>query len=128
MAGYRPGPEVHRDPHDSPGQPRDPHRRRRTLGPYGPREETGPQAGPQAGPAYDPPGYGRPPNGGSRPAGQAADPPWGQPPRPAGGQPWRQQPRRAPARPDPTGGAEGNERLTAATGAVMPIFPAASAR
>ncbi len=90
MAGYGQGPEVRRGPHNSPGQPRDPHRPRRTLGPYSPREETGPRDDSYAGPSYDPPGYGR-----------------------------------APARPDPTGGAEGNERLTAATGAVLLVLFAA---
>jgi len=136
MAGYRPGPEVRRDPYDSGDQPRDPNRPRRTLGPYGPREETGPGDDPYAGPSYDPPGYGRPAYGGSRPAGYAAAPPWERQPGPAGAPSWGQQdgppggpPRRQqarrPARPDPTGGAEGNERLTAATGAVLLVMFAA---
>ena len=136
MAGYRPGPEVRRDPYDSGDQPRDPNRPRRTLGPYGPREETGPGDDPYAGPSYDPPGYGRRPYGGSRPAGHAAAPPWERQPGPPGVPPWGQQdgppgapPRaqqaRRPARPDPTGGAEGNERLTAATGAVLLVLFAA---
>ena len=125
MAGYRPGPEVHRDPGDSPGQPHGPHRPRRTLGPYGPREDTGSGADPYAGPSYDAPRHGRPPYGGSGAAGQAAAPPWGPPPGAAGGPPRGQQARRAPARPDPTGGAAGNERLTAATGAVLLVLFAA---
>ena len=37
MTGYRPGPEPRRDP----GAPRGP---RRTLGPYGPRDDVGPGA------------------------------------------------------------------------------------
>ncbi len=125
MAGYRPGPGVHRDPYNSPGQPRDPRRPRRTLGPYGPREETGPEGDPYAGPSHDPAGYGRPPHGGARPAGPDPDPPWGPPPGAAGRLPRGQRPGRAPARPDPSGGAAGNERLTAATGAVLLLLFAA---
>jgi hypothetical protein len=92
MTGYRPGPEGRRDP----GGPRDP---RRTLGPYGPRDDVGPDAA------------------GALP---------GRPPYPS--RPWEQP---GPARPDVPrdtpvsrrgGGAEGNERLTAATGAVLLVL------
>ena len=103
MTGYRPGPEARSDP----GAPRGP---RRSLGPYGPRDAPGPY-GPRDAPSpADPRGrYGVPP-GGPRPPAR----PWEQP---------------GPARPavprDNTGGAEGNERLTAVTGAVLLVLFAA---
>ena len=82
---------------------------RRTLGPYGPRDDDGPPA-PVRGPfaarereSFD--AYGAPP---------------GTAPRPG---PARHAP--VPARFDRTGGAEGNERLTAATGAVLLVLFAA---
>ena len=81
-----------------PGASRGP---RRTLGPYGPRDDPGPE---DPGGRYDaPPRTQRPPAH-----------PWEQPgpPRPA-------VPR------DNTGGAEGNERLTAAAGAVLLVLFAA---
>jgi hypothetical protein len=76
---------------------------RRTLGPYGPREDDDPY------PA-DPYPVRRPfdPYGAQRPA----------PARPAPARP-------APRRADRTGGADGNERLTAATGAVLLVLFAA---
>ena len=76
---------------------------RRTLGPYGPRDDDGPPA-PVRGP-FD--SYGAP---------GAAVPRRAVPPAAA---------RPAPARPDRTGGADGNERLTAATGAVLLVLFAA---
>ncbi|HEX3388139.1 MAG TPA: hypothetical protein VHT94_03795 [Streptosporangiaceae bacterium] len=74
---------------------------RRTLGPYGPREDVSP----------DPPDarYGAPPG---RPRSPAR--PWEQP-----------DPARSAVPRDNTGGAEGNERLTAATGAVLLVLFAA---
>jgi hypothetical protein len=93
MTGYRPVPGSSQDP----GAP---HRARRSLGPYGPRDEAGPQE----------PGGDKAPPGGLRPSAR----PWEQP---------------GPARPavprDHTGGAEGNERLTAAAGAVLLVLFAA---
>jgi hypothetical protein len=96
MTGYRAGPGGRRDP----GAPRG---SRRTLGPYGPRDDVGPD-----------------------PAGAVAR----RPPSPA--RPWEQP---GPARPAVPrdhpdyrgggGGAEGNERLTAATGAVLLVLFAA---
>jgi hypothetical protein len=69
---------------------------RRTLGPYGPREDDGPPAGyPQA--RYPQASY---------------------PARPGPARP-------EPSRFDRTGGADGNERLTAATGAVLLVLFAA---
>jgi hypothetical protein len=81
-----------------PGVPRGP---RRSLGPYGPRDDPGPE---DPGGRYDaPPRTQRPP-----------------------ARPWEQP---GPARPavprDNTGGAEGNERLTAAVGAVLLVLFAA---
>ncbi len=100
MTGYRPGPGARRDL-GAPRDPRPPGGHRRSLGPYGPREEPDPE---------DPGGhYPRPPR---RP--QPSPLPWEQP---------------GPARPavprDTTGGAEGNERLTAAAGAVLLVLFAA---
>ena len=92
MTGYRPGSEGRRDP----GGPRT---SRPTLGPYGPRDDVGPDAG-----------HARP----DRPSYPSR--PWERP---------------GPARsavPRDTlvsrrgGGAEGNERLTAATGAVLLVL------
>ena len=105
MTGYRPGPGAREDP----GTPRGP---RRSLGPYGPRDD----------PAHQDPG-GRsdspPPH---RP--RAAGPPPRRPRPPA--RPWEQPGPARPAAPrDNTGGAEGNERLTAATGAVLLVLFAA---
>ena len=105
MTGFRPGPEPRRDP----GAPRGP---RRTLVPYGPRDDVGPGL-PDAryGARQDHPGgrHGAPPR---RPRSPAR--PWEQPgpARPA-------VPRDNPVSQDRGGGAEGNERLTAATGAVL---------
>ena len=103
MTGYRPGPEAHRDP----GVPRGP---RRSLGPYGPRDDPGPY-----GPGDDP--------GPEDRRGRHGAPPRG--PRPPA-RPWEQP---GPARPavprDSTGGAEGNERLTAAVGALLLVLFAA---
>src|SRR5580700_2684293 len=81
-----------------PGVPGGP---RRSLGPYGPRDDPGPE---DPGGRYDaPPRTQRPP-----------------------ARPWEQP---GPARPavprDNTGGAEGNERLTAAVGAVLLVLFAA---
>ena len=105
MTGYRPGPGAREDP----GAPRGPGR---SLGPYGPRDD----------PAHQDPG-GRsdspPPH---RP--RAAGPPPRRPRPPA--RPWEQPGPARPAAPrDNTGGAEGNERLTAATGAVLLVLFAA---
>ena len=81
-----------------PGAPRGP---RRSLGPYGPRDDPAPQ---------DPRGrYGAPP-GGPRPPGRPREQPG---------------PARPPVSRDSTGGAEGNERLTAATGALLLLLFAA---
>ncbi len=106
--GYQPG-----------GQPPDAQRRRRVLGPYGPREEGGPAGAdsPYAAPGYGPPGYQPtgygPPPGSSPAAARVAAPPWER----AG--------RGQAARRDPTGGAEGNTRLTGITGAVLLLLFAA---
>ncbi len=116
MTGGRPGPEPRRDP----GAPR---RSRPTLGPYGPRDD----AGPGAADARYGARQGHPGGRHSAPPGRPWSParPWEQPgpARPA-------VPRDNPASRDPrlsrdsvsrnfSGGAEGNERLTAATGAVL---------
>jgi hypothetical protein len=116
MTGYRPGHEARRDP----GEPRGP---RRTLGPYGPRDAGDPDpadARYDAPPAYRAERYGAQPGGPRSPA-----------------RPWEQS---GPARPavprdnpgprgrngsSDRGGAEGNERLTAATGAVLLVLFAA---
>jgi hypothetical protein len=85
MTGYRPGPEGRRDPAGSGGP-------RRTLGPYGPRDDADPD------------------NPFSRDPGISGD---------HGISRDRSIPR------DRGGGAEGNERLTAATGAVLLVLFAA---
>ena len=112
MTGYRPGPEARHDP----GAPRGP---RRSLGPYGPRDAPG-----QYGPRETPGQYGpRETPGPADRRGRHGVPPGG--PRPPA-RPWEQP---GPARPavprDNTGGAEGNERLTAVTGAVLLVLFAA---
>ena len=86
MTGCQPGPEPRRDP----GDPRSP---RRTLGPYGPRDETGPDAADARSGARHDHRRGR----------------HGTPPKYQAGR----------------YGAEGNERLTAATGAVLLVLFAA---
>ncbi len=121
MTGYRPGPGARPDPGVPPG-------RRRSLGPYGPRDEPAPG---DPGPGYatgDPRRdyYPEDPRGGyghEDPGGRHSAPP--RRPRPPG-RPWEQP---GPARPavprDNTGGAEGNERLTAAVGALLLVLFAA---
>ena len=112
MTGYRPGPEARRDP----GSPRGP---RRSLGPYGPHDDPGQYAPRQAPGRYPPRDDPGPPDR----RGRHGAPPGG--PRPPG-RPWEQP---GPARPavprDNTGGAEGNERLTAITGALLLVLFAA---
>ncbi len=92
---------------------------RRTLGPYGPRDDDGPPA-PVRGP-FDP--YGAPRAAAPRRAAPHPGAPYPGEPRP--GEPRPGAARRAPARLDRTGGADGNERLTAAAGAVLLVLFAA---
>ncbi|HEY5351399.1 MAG TPA: hypothetical protein VIK57_03000 [Streptosporangiaceae bacterium] len=105
MTGYRPGPGAREDPAGPRGS-------RRSLGPYGPRDDPAPQ---DPGGRYDAPPPHRP---------RAAGPPPRRPRPPA--RPWEQPgPARSAAPGDNTGGAEGNERLTASTGAVLLVLFAA---
>jgi hypothetical protein len=90
MTGYQPGP-------------------RRTLGPYGPREDDEPPAPPRG--AFEPYGAADP-HGAADPYGDR----YGAAPS---------QPAAVRRRFDRTGGADGNERLTAATGAVLLVLFAA---
>jgi hypothetical protein len=100
MTGYRPGAEAR----DVPGVPSGP---RRSPGPYGPRDAPGPA---DPGGRYDaPPRRWRPP---ARPWQRPG------PARPAA-------PSAGPVSRGRGGGAEGNERLTAATGAVLLVLFAA---
>ena len=133
MTGCQPGPEPRRDP----GDPRSP---RRTLGPYGPRDEAGPDAADarsgarhhRGGRHGTPPKYqaGRYSAQRGRPRSPAR--PWEQP-GPARSAVPRGNPvsrDRSPSQDqgvsqDHSGGAEGNERLTAATGAVLLVLFAA---
>ncbi len=143
MTGYRPGHEARRDH----GEPRGP---RRTLGPYGPRDVNDPDpadARYDAPPAHRPDRHGAPRDQqgeryaapASHRAGRYGAPPDypaerygaqpGGPRSPA--RPWERPgpARRAVPRDNPgsgdRGGAEGNERLTAATGAVLLVLFAA---
>jgi hypothetical protein len=100
MTGYRPGPQTHRGSRGPDGP-------RRTLGPYGPREDDDPYLVRGAFDPYD----------AVRPAPAR--------PAPARSAPARPRPAAAPASLDRTGGADGNERLTAATGAVLLVLFAA---
>jgi hypothetical protein len=122
MTGCQPGPKPRRDP----GDPRSP---RRTLCPYGPRDEAGPDAADaRSGARHDhrsgrhstPPKYQAGRYGAQRGRPRSPARPWEQPgpARPA-------VPRGSPVSLDHSGGAVGNERLTAATGAVLLVLFAA---